>query len=153
MDKVSPRQANWIRDILTDAEIQCGGKFLSHCSKRCIEEVIGLASEGKIEEAKDAVLTARTLMQMHRAEASEVEAQFKAQTLVQFYEVARRGRSPAASNGEQRAYRLGLAVLKDGYGLDASIREGLSVLGEMVCADYSGTREYWSKRVGGRLPK
>jgi hypothetical protein len=57
--------------------------------------------------------------------------------LEHFLSLARRGRSGTASGGEQRAYRLAIAILADAAGMDQSAIEGMAWFARLSSANHA----------------
>ncbi len=69
--------------------------------------------------------------------------------LAHFIELARRGRNPAASGGEQRAARLAAALLDDVAGIDQDAVAGLTMFARVVAANWSAASSLIEDK-GGR---
>jgi hypothetical protein len=69
--------------------------------------------------------------------------------LSHFVELARRGSSPAASGGEQRAFRIAEALLQDVAGLDQDALNGLGFFARLCSANLDAARDLIEGRKEG----
>lgn len=67
-----------------------------------------------------------------------------------FLRLASRGKHPAASSGEQRAYQLALAAVEHVPGLDESARDGLCEFIERTAQHPMAARELFGPKETGR---